>query len=94
MVYLLHFQRPFHHARHYMGMASKVDIRLRRHALGSGSKLLKAVHRAGIRWELVATWEGGFSEEIAFKLQHNGPRFCPVCRQEAITKRLWKGKGR
>lgn len=94
MVYLLHFAKPYHHARHYMGSASKVDVRLRQHSLGHGAKLLKAVRRAGIRWELVATWPGGYDLERAYKMAHNGPRFCPLCRQAMITQRMWEGTQR
>ena len=45
-VYLLHFDRPFKHARHYVGFfedADKVASRLQRHADGDGAALTRAV---------------------------------------------------
>jgi len=57
-VYLLHFDRPYRHARHYLGWATDPDARLTRHAAGEGARLLEVVHAAGIGWTLARTWVG------------------------------------
>jgi hypothetical protein len=58
-VYLLHLERPFRHARHYLGSALHLDARLAEHARGGGSRLLAHVVAAGIGWQLARTWRGG-----------------------------------
>lgn len=52
-IYLLHFEEPFRHARHYLGWTA-VDLptRLDTHAAGNGARLLAAVRSAGITWRL------------------------------------------
>jgi hypothetical protein len=47
-VYLLHFDRPYRHARHYLGWTADetVDARLARHRAGGGARLI-AVIRGG-----------------------------------------------
>ncbi len=57
-VYLLHFDKPLKHARHYLGYAADVDERLERHRAGNGSRLMEVVTQAGISWQLVRTWSG------------------------------------
>ena len=81
MLYLLHFDRPFHHAKHYLGFANDLDARVKRHFSGHGSKLMKAVIAAGIKVEVARTWENG-DRNLERKLhnQNNGPRLCPICR--------------
>jgi hypothetical protein len=55
-VYLIHFDHPFKHARHYLGWASDLPARLQAHRGGTGGRLLRAVNNAGITWEVVRTW--------------------------------------
>jgi predicted GIY-YIG superfamily endonuclease len=86
-VYLIHFDRPYHHARHYIGYTEDVDARLARHHAGNGAKLLAAVRRAGIGYEMVRTWEGvGRDFERKLKNQKNAPRLCPVCKARKRKK--------
>lgn len=56
-VYLLHFERPFKHARHYMGYADNLERRLVEHSTGRGARLMKAVVEAGIDFVIARTWE-------------------------------------
>src|ERR1022692_3195850 len=51
-VYLIHFDRPYKHARHYIGWALDVRRRLTEHAAGRGAHLLAVVKAAGIGWPL------------------------------------------
>jgi predicted GIY-YIG superfamily endonuclease len=79
-VYLLHFHRPYHHARHYLGSSQQLAQRLAAHAQGQGARLLEVVHAAGITWEVARTWRGGRKKERQLKRQKNGVRLCPICR--------------
>lgn len=79
MVYLLHFEKPFRHAQHYLGSADDVNERIERHRRGSGARLTQVVAESGIAMELARTWEGGREKERELKRQKNSPRLCPVC---------------
>jgi predicted GIY-YIG superfamily endonuclease len=81
-IYLLHFDEPFGHARHYLGWASNLDGRLWHHANGTGANLLRHVRRAGISWRLAATWPGTRNDERRMK-NHGHARRCPICQAEA-----------
>jgi predicted GIY-YIG superfamily endonuclease len=97
VVYLIHFEQPFGtanpartnrkrpykpHARHYCGWASKLIDRVRQHAQGQGSALLRAVNKAGIGWQVVRTWkEADRHLERKIKNTHSLPKYCPVCRE-------------
>ena len=48
VVYLLHFARPFKHARHYVGYSELLPQRLAHHSKGTGARLMAAVSEAGI----------------------------------------------
>ena len=79
-VYLLCFDRPYHHARHYLGFAEDLDARLAQHRRGAGARLIQVIAGAGIGWRLARTWPGGDRTlERRLKNQHHGPRLCPAC---------------
>ena len=59
MVYLLHLAEPFGHAKHYLGTAKDLQVRLAQHEAGTGANMLRHVKAAGITWELARTWPGG-----------------------------------
>lgn len=83
-VYLIHFEKPFRHARHYIGFvehARNLNRRLEHHRAGRGSRLLRAVAQAGISFEIVRIWaEGDRSFERKLKNRKEAPTFCPVCK--------------
>jgi predicted GIY-YIG superfamily endonuclease len=79
IVYLIHFDAAYKHARHYTGWTEDLDARLRRHHAGHGARLLEVITAAGITWRLARTWPGGRDLERAIKDQHNAPAFCPEC---------------
>jgi predicted GIY-YIG superfamily endonuclease len=81
-IYLLHFDRPFGHARHYLGWTRDLDARLAAHGKSDGSALMRAVAAAGIGWRLAATWEGDRYRERQLKARGH-TRKCPICRAEA-----------
>jgi predicted GIY-YIG superfamily endonuclease len=78
-IYLLHFERPYRHARHYTGWALNLDQRLARHATGHGARLLTVITDAGISWQLARTWTGTRTTERAIKRQGGAARRCPLC---------------
>jgi predicted GIY-YIG superfamily endonuclease len=79
VVYLLHFERPYKHARHYVGYTDDLDRRLAEHRSGSGARLLAVIAEAGIGWTLARTWPGGRDLERAIKRAGHTPRLCPIC---------------
>jgi hypothetical protein len=86
VIYLIHFDRPYRHARHYLGFVESprgLVGRLARHASGAGARLLAVVAAAGIGWRLVRTWaDGTRAEERRLKSSRHAPRYCPICRLE------------
>lgn len=78
-VYLLHFDRPLAHARHYIGSTDDLDKRLQRHRAGQGARLLEVLKERGIGWQCVCTWEGGRDLERKLKKHKKAWRHCPIC---------------
>lgn len=87
-VYLLHFDQPFGHARHYTGWTTDLAARLAEHAAGRGARLLAVVKAHGIGWTLARTWTGTRACERALKRQGGASRRCPLC---GITPRTVGG---
>ncbi|HEY3957967.1 MAG TPA: hypothetical protein VGM53_31775 [Streptosporangiaceae bacterium] len=78
-VYLLHFERPYRHARHYTGSTANLPARLRQHERGHGARLLAVIAAEGIGWTLARTWPGGRDRERQLKRQGGAARHCPLC---------------
>jgi hypothetical protein len=82
-VYLIHLQRPYRHARHYLGWTLDVERRLAVHRAGGGSPLLRAAVAAGISFEVARTWPGDRHLERRLHRYKNTPaRLCPICRSK------------
>lgn len=81
-VYLLHFDPPYRHARHYIGWALSPARRFEEHRSGNGSPLVKAAVQAGCEVRLVRTWDAVDRHfERRLKNQKNSSRFCPLCKE-------------
>lgn len=81
-VYLLHFDQPLAHARHYIGYADDVDRRVEEHRSGRGARLTTVIREAGIGFVLARVWkQGDRTFERLLKRRKNAPRLCPVCRE-------------
>lgn len=84
--YLLHFDHPHYHAKHYLGMTSNLDSRLLAHRGGHSAKLMEAIHKAGIGFQLVRlwqceTWEEARQLEKRLKQRHgSNVLLCPLCQ--------------
>jgi predicted GIY-YIG superfamily endonuclease len=86
MVYLIHLDAPLHHAQHYLGFVaddSMVLERLAKHQAGTGSKFLRAVNAAGIRYYIARVWPGaGRTEERKLKNKKKSRTLCPICNKK------------
>jgi predicted GIY-YIG superfamily endonuclease len=83
-VYLLHFDRPYRHAKHYLGYTKDLAQRMSQHACGRGARLVEVITAAGIGFRLVRVWSDGTRKtERQVKRQKQSVRFCPVCSTRA-----------
>lgn len=88
IVYLLHFDPPVAHARHYLGWTQNLGQRLADHRRGAGSPLVAAAVRAGATVELARQWDDVDRHfERRLKNRHETPRMCPVCVAQGLTTR-------
>ncbi len=81
-IYLIHFEKKFGHAGHYLGLATDFEKRMERHRQGRGSNLIKKIQEAGIGWEVVRMWDIGAKAPLAekeLKKRHNNRSLCPKC---------------
>jgi predicted GIY-YIG superfamily endonuclease len=79
VIYMLHFDRPYQHARHYTGWTEDLLERLDRHASGRGARLVEVIWQAGIGFTAVRICEGTRRTERAIKNAGGAVRYCPAC---------------
>jgi hypothetical protein len=81
IVYILHLDPPYRHARHYTGHADPGHLaeRLAEHGTARGARLLQVQREAGGSWHLARTLPGGRDLERAIKDAQAVPRYCPDC---------------
>lgn len=82
MVYLIHFNKKFKHAQHYLGFCYDKNFkkRIKHHLNGNGACLLNALNKLKISYKVVKTWpekDGNFEREL--KNYKNASIICPVC---------------
>jgi predicted GIY-YIG superfamily endonuclease len=84
-VYVIHFDKPYKHAKHYTGIAKNVEKRMKLHRSGNGSKLMAVLNRnnIGFKYNIIAEYDG-YSEakthEKHLKTKVKKPqRHCPIC---------------
>jgi ribosomal protein S18 acetylase RimI-like enzyme/predicted GIY-YIG superfamily endonuclease len=86
-VYLLHFDKPYKHARHYLGWAENAESRIEQHREGSAARLTQVIKDAGIGFVVAKVWAEkprGFERQL--KNQGGLSRHCPVCKAEGIDR--------
>ena len=88
-VYLIHFEKAYKHARHYLGYAQDVDVRLQRHRAGNGARLMEVIVDAGISWEVSRLWPCEDEHqarllERRLKHWHGSGQFCPLCQGKPL----------
>ncbi len=78
-IYLLHFDQPYKHARHYVGWTTDLAQRLDEHRQGRGARLIAVITAAGIGFTLARTTTGGRADERLIKRFGGATRYCPLC---------------
>lgn len=82
IVYLLHFDKPYKHAKHYIGFTKEKDyeIRLEEHRNGTGAKLMTVIKNNNIGFTVAKIWEK-VDRHFERKLKNKGgaSRICPIC---------------
>jgi hypothetical protein len=81
--YLLCFDQPYCHARHYVGWseAGQLDRRLTEHTTGRGARLMAVITAAGITTTLTRQWDGAdrYFERLLKVRWHGAGDLCPRC---------------
>lgn len=78
--YLICFNRPYRHARHYLGWSEEPVAREAAHAAGQGARLMAVVAAAGISWQVTRTWpDSDRYFERLLKIRRRSTRLCPRC---------------
>jgi len=87
-VYLLHFDTPYKHARHYTGWTADLAARLAAHLAGNGARLIQVITAAGITFTLARVWPGTHrSWERRLKRRGGAARICPRCNPTGAMRR-------
>lgn len=88
-VYLLHFDRPYKHAKHYAGYADddRLHERIDEHynatpGDGKRHRLMQVVRAAGISFSLARVWPGRNRQHERTLKQRGLSRACPICREQ------------
>ena len=87
-IYLLHFERPYLHAGHYLGWTEgPIQERIARHVSGHGSPLVACVVRLGIKVLLSRSWFNVTrKKERSLKNIGGLRRQCPICKEQEFLK--------
>lgn len=86
-VYILHFDKPYKHAMHYLGITNDPDRRFKEHNSGQGGRLPAVVRQNNIDFEMFIlgkynTYEEAKTREKHLKEKYKKPsRYCPKCRE-------------
>ena len=80
-LYLLHFERPMHHAQHYLGWTNDFDKRIQQHRRGvrERCRITFAFAQLGIPFIVARRWRGNRHLEKALKNRKNNRQLCPIC---------------
>lgn len=79
MIYLLHYDRPLHHAQHYLGFTDDLDASTARHLNGFGGRLPTVFSELGVSFTIARTRDGDRKLERKLKKRKNGRKLCPIC---------------
>lgn len=82
-VYLLHFDKPYKHAKHYIGWTANLSERLAAHMTGGADsgRLMAVIKEAGIGFKLARIWtEATRDFERSLKNKKCAPQLCPICK--------------
>jgi len=79
LIYLIHFDTPLAHAKHYTGWTTDLTVRIAEHVAGRGARLMQVIEERGITWQLAKVVEGTRRNERSRK-GTGASRWCPLCR--------------
>jgi predicted GIY-YIG superfamily endonuclease len=88
-VYLLHFDTPIAHAKHYMGMARDIQARTNKHARGtSKARIMDVLFTRNIGFLIARVWvcdtlKEAYELERRLKRAGGKSRMCPICKEQA-----------
>jgi predicted GIY-YIG superfamily endonuclease len=86
-VYLIHFDKPLHHARHYVGFSEDLPGRIHKHRMGQGAAFMRAIAKKQISWHVSRIWDGDRAFERMLKDQHNASHLCQTCIQDRVFEK-------
>lgn len=82
--YCIHYNRKYKGKRHYTGYAETAETLARRmvaHCQGRGARILKAVAKAGIGWQVAHVWgDVDRSFERWLKKKKGASVYCDICK--------------
>ena len=85
-VYIIHFDPPYKHARHYTGISLNSQDRFIEHDNGTGGNLTRIAKNHGVKFILnvIATGLSFYEAHAKEKLiKHKGSKiYCPICKQK------------
>jgi hypothetical protein len=87
--YLLHFDRAYRHAQHYLGCTVNVRRRIKQHRSPRSKKssaLTRAVAKSKIGMRVVRLWQGDWDTEIELKRQGNSIVHCAYCNERRLEQ--------
>jgi predicted GIY-YIG superfamily endonuclease len=89
-VYVLHFDPPYKHAKHYIGYAENVKERFECHLKGNGNPLVRAAVEAGCKISLAHVFEGADRTfERRIKSRRDVCKWCKLCGRKERTAPKW-----
>lgn len=85
-VYLIHFERPYKHATHYLGFTEgNAFERLLTHKLGRGARLLEVLNQQRISYDISRIWHNkDRTFERTLKCWKKSRQLCPCCNLNAL----------
>ena len=86
VIYLLHFDQPYRHAKHYTGWTEDLLDRLDRHAAGAAPAWSRSSGKPGSASPWSASAKAPARTERAIKNAGGAARYCPAC-----TPQPWNG---
>lgn len=92
-VYLLHFDKPYKHAKHYLGFSVKhpEKDRIPLHSKGqSRVKLMTVLFNQGIGFQVAKIWKNKERGDERKMKSGGHARRCPICKQNKEVGKLIK----
>ena len=79
VIYMLHFDQPYKHARHYVGWTDDLLDRLDTHARGHGARLVAVIGTPGSASPWSASARAPAASNAPSRTQAEQVRYCPAC---------------